>query len=39
MKEKIQACTETGTTLVVIRRPKETGRSVEEVCKDLREKY
>lgn len=39
MKEKIQACFETGTTLVVIRRPKEAGGSVEEVCDELDKKF
>lgn len=35
MKEKMQACSETGTTLVIVRRPRETGRTVEEICDDL----
>lgn len=39
MKEKLKACSETGTTLVVIRRPKETGSSVEEICDKLDEKF
>lgn len=39
MKEKIQACSETGTTLVVIRRPGETGKPVKEVCGDLDKKF
>lgn len=39
MKEKIQACAETGTTLVVVRRPRETGNSVEEICRYIKERY
>ena len=39
MKVKIQACSETGTTLVVIRRPGETGKPVKEVCDDLDKKF
>ncbi len=39
MKEKIQACLETGTTLVVIRRPREAGGLVEEICDELDKKF
>ncbi len=39
MKEKMQACSETGTTLVIVRRPEETGRTVKEICDDLDMRY
>lgn len=39
MREKTEACSETGTTLVVIRRPEEVGSHVEELCKALAKKY
>lgn len=39
MKEKIQACSETGITLIVIRRPGETGKPLKEVCDDLDKKF
>lgn len=39
MWEKIQACQETGATLVVIRRPEEEGCSVEEIRDYLEMRY
>lgn len=39
MQEKMQACSETGTTLVIIRRPEETGRTIKEICDALDVKY
>lgn len=39
MNEKLKACYETGATPVVIRRPKENGSSVDEVCGYIEKRY
>ncbi len=39
MREKMQACSETGTTLVVIRRPGEAGSSVRELRMELDQRF
>lgn len=39
MKEKIQACSETGTTMIVVRHPRESGRTPDEVCEELNRRF
>ncbi len=39
MREKAEACRKTGTTLVAVRRPDETGGSVKAVCAYINQKY
>ena len=39
MKEKIQACSETGTTMIVVRHPRESGSTPDEVCEELNRRF